>query len=115
MIKVGRGEAIPRFYVPVKHCMDRCETECYLFFIAPFALLYEKIKRVVIRIWDSNIEFVDARKTMNQHLKDDPDLYLGYKANIAMCIYVSRRNDGRLNHSECNEVAEKLIKLIFEG
>ena len=55
-----------------------------------------------------------ARKTMSQTLKDDTDLYLGYKANNAMCIYDSRRNDGRLNHSECNEVADKLIKLIFD-
>ena len=36
-----------------------------------------------------------------------------YKANIAMCIYDSRRKDGRLNHKECNQLADKLIELIF--
>ena len=35
-------------------------------------------------------------------------------ANIAMCIYDNRRKDGRLNHNDCNKVATKLIKLIFE-
>ncbi len=114
MIKVNRYEAIPNFYIPVKHSMNTYTTECYLFFIAPFALLYEKIKRIVIRIWDSNIEFVDARKTMSKALKDDKGLYISYKANIAMCIYDSRRNDGRLNHAECNDTAQKLIKLIFD-
>jgi len=38
-----------------------------------------------------------------------------YKANIAMCIYDNRRKDGRLNAMECNDVAEKLIKLIWDS
>ena len=54
-----------------------------------------------------------ARKAMAKAL-EDPELRQGYLANIAMCIYDNRRKDGRLNHQECNEVAEKLIKVIFD-
>jgi hypothetical protein len=50
---------------------------------------------------------------MGKHLKDK-SLRMGYKANIAMCIYDNRRKDGRLNMADCNKIAEKLITLIFE-
>ena len=55
-----------------------------------------------------------ARQFMNKRLKKDDGLRESYKANIAMCIYDNRRKDGRINHKECNEVADKLIKLIFD-
>ena len=58
------------------------------------------------------IKFAAARKIMNKSLKE-PGLRESYKANIAMCIYDNRRKDGRLNHTDCNEVAEKLINLIW--
>ncbi len=54
-----------------------------------------------------------ARKIMADKIRKDLDTHRGYKANIAMCIYDSRRKDGRLNHKECNDVAIKLIKIIF--
>ncbi len=50
---------------------------------------------------------------MAKKLKE-PGLRQGYKANIAMCIYDNRRKDGRLNHKDCNDVADKLIDLIFD-
>jgi len=53
-----------------------------------------------------------ARKLMKEALVESGDLYQGYQANIAMCIYDNRRKDGRLNHSECNDVAKKLIYLV---
>lgn len=55
-----------------------------------------------------------ARNYINKRLKYDKGLYESYKANIAMCIYDNRRKDGRLNHKECNLVADKLLKLIFD-
>ena len=55
-----------------------------------------------------------ARRTMRKALKDR-DLRNTYRANIAMCIYDNRRKDGRLSHLNCNAVAEKLIKLIFDS
>jgi len=58
--------------------------------------------------------FKYIRKLFSYYLKKDEGLRQCYKANIAMCIYDNRRNDGRLNHKECNEVANKLIKLIFD-
>ena len=120
MIKIPEGQLIPRFYLPVKQSLNTRTVECYLFFIAPFAMLYEKTASKLWYLWilgileDDGKLFRNARKTMSQALKDDELLYLGYKANITMCIYDSRRNDGRLNHRECNEVADKLIKLIFD-
>lgn len=59
--------------------------------------------------------FKYIRKLFAYYLRKDGDLRYGYKANIAMCIYDNRRKDGRLNHKECNQVADKLIKLIFES
>lgn len=58
-------------------------------------------------------KFRKARKTMGKSLRE-PGLRESYKASIAMCIYDNRRKDGRLNHQECNDVANKLITLIFE-
>lgn len=58
--------------------------------------------------------FKYARQFMNKTLKNDKGLRQSYKANIAMCIYDFRRKDGRLNHKECNEVADRLIDLIFD-
>ena len=57
-------------------------------------------------------KFKEARKIMNNKLKKDSDLKESYKANIALCIY-DNRVKGRLNHFQCNEVADKLINLIF--
>lgn len=54
-----------------------------------------------------------ARQFLAKELKD-PGLRQTYLANIALCIY-DNRNKGRLNIHGCNDVAEKLIKLIFEG
>ena len=69
-----------------------------------FANIIDDVKKV---------SFIRARKTMAKAMKK-PDTHQGYKANIAMCIYDNRRKDGRLNHEDCNEVAEKLLKLIFD-
>ena len=57
--------------------------------------------------------FIQARKTMSKAMKGQRT-HESYKANIAMCIYDNRRKDGRLNHKNCNEVADKLLKLIFD-
>lgn len=57
--------------------------------------------------------FKQARRFMNKTLKNDEGLRESYKANIAMCIYDFRRN-GRLNARECNELANRLIDLIFD-
>ena len=59
-------------------------------------------------------KFSVARKEMSKAFKKDDNVREGYLANIAMCIYDNRRKYGRLNHKECNDVAEKLMKLIFD-
>jgi len=58
------------------------------------------------------MKFRTARKQMAKGMKE-PGLRESYKANIAMCIYDNRRKDGRLNHKECNDVADKLIDMIW--
>ena len=60
-----------------------------------------------------NLLFPLARKIMGKHLQSE-DLRLAYRSNIAMCIYDNPRKDGRLNMADCNRIAEKLIKFIFE-
>jgi len=59
-----------------------------------------------------DITVKQARKTMSKALKEE-GLRIAYRANIAMCIYDNRRKDGRLNIHNCNDVAEKLIDIIF--
>lgn len=54
----------------------------------------------------------EARKFMAKELKD-PGLRQAYLANIAMCIYDDSSNS-KLTINDCNEIAEKLINLIFE-
>lgn len=61
----------------------------------------------------TNINFSTARKIMRIALKEN-GLYQSYKSNIAMCIYNNRCKGSRLNMDDCNEIAEKLIKLIWD-
>jgi hypothetical protein len=60
-------------------------------------------------------KIVNARKTMAKAFKDDPDFRDAYKANIAMYIWDRKREGVRFNIDQCNEVADGLIKLIFES
>ena len=60
------------------------------------------------------VTFAQHRKAMSKAMKR-PETHQGYKANIAMCIYDNRRVDGRLNITECNDLADKLITLIFDS
>ena len=60
----------------------------------------------------NKISFKAGRKAMCRGLQE-PGLRLSYKANIAMCIYDNRRSDGRLNHENCNNVADKIIDIIY--
>ncbi len=59
----------------------------------------------------TSITLKQARQVMRKALKEQ-GLRKSYLSNIAMCIYDSR-NNGRLNIHQCNEVAEKLISLLF--
>ena len=58
--------------------------------------------------------FKKAREVMAEGMQGE-EIHQAYKANIAMCIYDNRRYDGRLNLNECNELAVKLIDLIFSS
>jgi len=60
-----------------------------------------------------NISFKAARKRMTRGLKEK-GLRDAYANNIAYCIYLGRRQDGRLNRDNCLDVAEDIIKLIWE-
>jgi len=62
-------------------------------------------------------EFIKARKTMAKRLKN-PDLRLGYVANIAMRMHDELHDRGykpKLKPEDRNQIAERLLELIFEG
>jgi len=45
----------------------------------------------------------------------DPDFRYVYQSNIAMYIWDKKREGMTFNKKQCNEVADGLIKLIFES
>jgi hypothetical protein len=47
---------------------------------------------------------------MSRKLNSDPDLYIGYQANVAMCIY----DNSKLSKTTSNEIAHKILKLLFD-
>lgn len=55
MIKIPEGQVIPRFYLPVKYSINERTVECHLFFLAPFAILYEKIINQFYYFWHNLI------------------------------------------------------------
>ena len=70
-----------------------------------------------------NITFQEAREKMAKSFKDDPNFRNGYQANIAMLIYDDQRQEGGMHPypinlnavAGCNEMADRLLTLIFES
>lgn len=60
-------------------------------------------------------KIANARRTMKRAFEDDPDFRHVYQSNIAMYIWDRKREGVRFNKEQCNEVADGLIKLIFES
>jgi len=68
-------------------------------------------------------EIAEARKVMREAFKNNPDLRMGYQANIAMLIYDDQTTEPNEFHQHqpedlqtkegCNVIADRLIKLIF--
>ena len=68
-----------------------------------------------LEYWDDYGSFVHARATMAKTLKEDPDLYIGYQANVAMLLH-DRYDGADFKVPETRDAAAKdLLKLIFEG
>jgi len=57
----------------------------------------------------------NARKTMSEAFEKDPDFRYAYQSNIAMYIWDRKREGFTFNKDQCNEVADGLIKMIFEN
>jgi hypothetical protein len=55
-----------------------------------------------------------ARKVMKDAFDADPDFRQGYQANIAMCIYDLCDDSVCPSHEKRNEIADEIIKIIFE-
>ena len=61
-----------------------------------------------------------ARATMVQAFKKDPEFKQGYVANIACLIYDNQKNstsppkENLRKMDGCNRMAERIMKLIFE-
>lgn len=53
----NEGEVIPRFYLPVYMNYDSFSIECWIFFLAPFVLLYKITKDVFWLIWKDLLDF----------------------------------------------------------
>ena len=65
-----------------------------------------------------NAQFKQARKVMARRLMVDDGLRESYRANIAMLVFDEANKENGLDltdATECNELAERLIKLIFES
>ena len=60
-------------------------------------------------------QIVSARKIMRESFEKDPDFRFAYQSNIAMYIWDRKREGMTFNKEQCNEVADGLIKLIFES
>jgi len=56
-----------------------------------------------------------ARKSIAEIFKKDPNFRQVYQANIAMYLWDRKREGVTFNKQQCNEVADGLIKLIFES
>lgn len=56
------GMRVPRFYLPVKWIPVSNIVECWIFPIAPFAILYYLISGAVIKIWRDLIELIDLMR-----------------------------------------------------
>ena len=56
-----------------------------------------------------------ARQVIAESFRNDPDFRDTYKANIAMYLWDRKREGIRFNSLQCNEVADGLIKLLFES
>jgi hypothetical protein len=57
----------------------------------------------------------NARQIMKESFAKDPDFRYAYQFNIAMYIWDRKRERVGFNKEQCNEVADGLIKLIFES
>jgi len=60
-------------------------------------------------------KIANARKTMAEAFEKDPGFRDVYQANITMYIWDRKREGKTFNKEQCNEVADGLIKLIFES
>jgi len=56
-----------------------------------------------------------ARRIIMRFLKSDPDFRRAYRDNIAMYLWDKKREGITFNKQQCNEVADGLIKLLFES
>lgn len=57
-----------------------------------------------------------ARRIMWDELEADPDLMLVYEANVAMLLYDELHARGytpKLKYDDRNEIAARLLKLLF--
>lgn len=68
----------------------------------------------IMKMFFESIKIKWAKRIMRGALKGECYKRDKYRKDIALCIYNNRRKDGRLNILNCQEVAEKLIKVIFD-
>jgi len=56
-----------------------------------------------------------ARKIIARFFKNDPNFRQAYQDNIAMYIWDKKRSGITFNKQQCNEIADGLIKMLFES
>jgi hypothetical protein len=62
-----------------------------------------------------NNKISHAREVLKKAFKADSNFRDTYQANIAMYLWDEKRRGKTFNRYQCNEIADGLIKLIFES
>lgn len=113
MIKITEGQVIPRFYLPVKHSVQTRTIECYLFFIAPLAMLYEKIINKFFYFWYNLVIFspiqIDELPIIDEIKKWEDKEFGHYECD---CIPATREQMKRLEKSIKNMLKRRRNEFI---
>ena len=109
MIKIPEGQIIPRFYLPVKQSQNTRTVECYLFFIAPFAMIYEKILDKFYYFWYNLVIFspvqIDELPIIDEIKKWEEKEFGHYKCD---CVPANKKQIKRLEKSIKNMLKKEI-------
>ena len=59
------GEAVPRFYLPVRRLVNRNAYECWFILLAPFALAWFIVSRMLLGAWRDLIDYAEYLREVN--------------------------------------------------
>ena len=56
-LETGEGQKIPRFYLPVRRCLDKLGYDCCFFLFAPFVLAWVIVSEMLMILWKDLVWF----------------------------------------------------------